>query len=131
MTSVAISAEDSPVERVATILVVDDDPLVAMCAIDMVEDIGHRAIEVHSARQALEVLRTAQTVDVLMTDQTMPGMTGLELAQLAQELRPELPILLVTGHGDFVGGETTGLPRLSKPYHQTQLEAELARLLSR
>jgi DNA-binding LytR/AlgR family response regulator len=66
-----------------------------------------------------------------MTDQTMPGMTGLELARLAQDLRPDLPILLVTGHGDFANGEISGLPRLGKPYHQSQLEAELARLLSR
>jgi CheY-like chemotaxis protein len=130
VTSGATSAENPAVERIATILVVDDDPLVAMSAIDMVEDIGHRAIEVHSARQALEVLKTAQPVDLLMTDQTMPGMTGLELARLAQDLRPALPILLVTGNGDFTNGENTGWARLCKPYHQSQLEAEIDRLLS-
>ena len=130
MTSSAIVANGKPAERVATILVVDDDPLIAMIAIDMVEDIGHKAIEVHSGRQALEVLKTTQPVDLLLTDQSMPGMSGLELARLAQDLRPKLPILLVTGYGDFPGGETTHLPRLSKPYRQTKLQAEIARLLS-
>jgi CheY-like chemotaxis protein len=102
-----------------------------MMAIDMVEDIGHKAIEARSGRQALEILKTMQPIDLLLTDHAMPGMSGLELARLAQDLRPELPVLLVTGYGDFAGGEITDLPRLGKPYHQSQLEAEIARLLRR
>ena len=66
--------------RAATILVVDDDPLIAMSAVDMLEDLGHKVIEVHSAKQALEILERGDEIDLIMTDHAMPGMTGTELA---------------------------------------------------
>jgi CheY-like chemotaxis protein len=116
-------------DHVATILVVDDDPLIAMSAVDMLEDIGHKVIEAHSGRQALEILRNDEAIDLMMTDHSMPSMTGLELARQAHTLRPGLPILLVTGYADLPSGETTTLPRLGKPYQQSQLQAEIARLL--
>ena len=63
--------------RPATILVVDDDPLIAMSAVDMLEDLGHTVIEANSAQRASEILEAGQAVDLMMTDQAMPGMTGV------------------------------------------------------
>jgi CheY-like chemotaxis protein len=60
--------------RPATILVVDDDPLIAMSTVSMLEDLGHTAIEANSAQRALEILEAGQAVDLMMTDQAMPGM---------------------------------------------------------
>jgi CheY-like chemotaxis protein len=117
-------------ERLGTILVVDDDPLISMSTVDMLEDLGHKVIEAHSGQQALEILRNDSGIDVMMTDHSMPSMTGLELARAAQVLRPGLPILLVTGYSDLPKGETTTLPRLGKPYQQSQLQAAVARLLA-
>jgi hypothetical protein len=45
-------------------------------------------------------------------------------------LRPELPILLATGYAELPSGETISLPRLGKPYKQSQLAAEIAKLLT-
>ena len=115
--------------RRSTILVVDDDPLIAMGAVDMLEDIGHNVLEAYSARQALEILKSAEPIDLLMTDHSMPGMTGVELVRLARDVRPRLPVLLVSGCGDLANGEASSLPRLRKPYHLSQLQAEIARLL--
>jgi FixJ family two-component response regulator len=66
-----------------------------------------------------------------MTDQAMPGMTGIELAQIVREKRPDLPVLLATGYADLPAGQKSDLPRLSKPYHQSQLQSEIERLLGR
>src|SRR6185369_16940609 len=65
--------------RTATILVVDDDPLVAMSTVDMLEDLGHKVIEANSGDQALRILDAGREVDLLLTDHAMPGMTGVEL----------------------------------------------------
>lgn len=114
----------------ATILVVDDDPLISMSAIDILQDLGHSVIEASSGKQAIDILQQGAAVDMMMTDHAMPGMTGLELARAVRVLRPELPILLVTGYADIPEGETLNLPRLGKPYRQDDLEAEIIKLLA-
>jgi signal transduction histidine kinase/CheY-like chemotaxis protein len=115
--------------RAAIILVVDDDPLIAMSTVDMLEDLGHTAIEANSARQALAIVEAGQKLDLLMTDQAMPGMTGIELAKIVRGKRPDLPVLLATGYADGPAAQKSDLPRLSKPYHQSQLQFEIERLL--
>jgi PAS domain S-box-containing protein len=116
--------------RRASILVVDDDALIAMLTTRMLEDLGHDVIEAHSGAKAVAVLQDAQRVDLMITDVSMPGMTGLQLAATARRLRPAMPILLATGHAELPDGETMALPRLDKPYQQSQLAAEVARLLN-
>ncbi len=115
--------------RRATILVVDDDPLIAMSAVDMLEDLGHTVIEANSGRQALSILDSGASVDLIMTDHAMPGMTGTELAIAAHRKRPNVPILLASGYADLPNGQKSDLPRLTKPYRQDQLRAEVDRLL--
>ena len=120
-----------PVEdnRIATILLVDDDPLIAMSTVDMLEDLGHKVIETHSPFAALEILEGGQLVDLIVTDHAMPGMTGVELAKIVQSKAPAMPILLATGYADLPAGQKINLPRLTKPYRQEQLQAEINRLL--
>jgi CheY-like chemotaxis protein len=116
--------------RTATILVVDDDPLIATSTIDMLEDLGHTVIGVNSGAQALEIINGGECLDLLMTDQVMPGMTGIQLAEIVRRTRPDLPVLLATGYTDLPAGMLASLPRLSKPYRQAQLQAEIEKLLS-
>jgi len=134
-------AEEHPVEapmseanpeptRHATILVVDDDPLVAMSTVDMLEDLGHTVIEANSGDQALRILENGRRIDLLLTDHAMPGMTGVELARIARRKRPMMPILLATGYTDLPAGQKIDLPRLSKPYVQNELRDQIDRLLS-
>jgi CheY-like chemotaxis protein len=112
-----------------TILLVDDDPLITMAAVDMLEDLGHRVIEANSAKRALEIPESGEVIDLLVTDHAMPGMTGTELAAIAYRDRAALPVLLTTGYADLPNGQKTHLPLLSKPYDQEQLQAEISRLL--
>jgi PAS domain S-box-containing protein len=114
----------------SVILVVDDDALINMSTVDMVEDLGHTALEAYSGKEALQILGSGKRVDALITDYAMPGMTGVELAERARELYPDLPILLATGYADLPSGTTTDLPRLAKPYQQAELETQISRLLT-
>jgi PAS domain S-box-containing protein len=114
----------------SVILVVDDDALINMSTVDMVQDLGHTVLEAYSGKEALQILGSGQRVDALITDYAMPGMTGVELADRARELHPGLPILLATGYADLPSGTTTDLPRLAKPYQQTELATQISRLLA-
>lgn len=115
--------------RAATILLVDDDMLIAMSTAEMLSDLGHAVIEANSGAQALDILRDGQAVDLLMTDYAMPGMTGAELARLAREIRPGLPMLLATGYAELPEGTAADLPRLAKPYMQHELAEHIAKVL--
>lgn len=115
--------------RAATILVVDDDPLIASSTVEMLADLGHEVIEVNSGAEALEVLNSPRAIDLMMTDHAMPEMSGAELARRTRTVRPRLPILLATGYIELEESETINLPRLNKPYNQAQLRAEIDRLL--
>jgi PAS domain S-box-containing protein len=111
-----------------TILVVDDDALIAMSTADMLQELGHNVIEAYSGARALEILRDGQNVQLMITDYAMPGMTGLQLARSARELKPDLPVLLATGYADLPDGATSELPRLAKPFMQDQLATQIAKV---
>jgi nitrogen-specific signal transduction histidine kinase/CheY-like chemotaxis protein len=114
----------------STILVVDDDLLIAMSTVDMLEDLGHTVVEANSGAKALEILQRDLPIDLILTDYAMPGMTGLELAQAARKLRPNVPVLLATGYAELHETSHLELPRLTKPYQQHQLATHVARLLN-
>jgi signal transduction histidine kinase len=111
-----------------TVLVVDDDLLVAAGTSAMLEDLGHRVVEASSAAQAIDALRRYEhAFDVVITDHAMPGMTGLELAQHIQESYPALPVILASGYADIEAlAEYRALPRLAKPFRQGELAAAIA-----
>ena len=113
----------------ATILLVDDDALIAASTVAQLEDLGHRVVEVHSGKEALAILNDGLNPDLVITDHAMPGMTGIELSVTVRACYPTLPILLATGYAELQGELAIELPRLAKPYTQEQLSSEIARLL--
>ena len=123
-------ADNRRTGKAATILVVDDDALIALSTVDMLEDLGHTVIEANSAKEALDIINTGRPIDLLITDHVMPGMTGLQLAEIVRNKHPKLPILLATGYAEMPEGASLQLPRLSKPYQQAQLDEHVTRLLS-
>jgi signal transduction histidine kinase len=112
-----------------TILVVDDDALVAMATADMLEDMGHTAIQVPSGRRALQELEANPAIELVITDQSMPGMTGVQLASAIRSRWPHIPVLLATGHAEVPERIQLNLPRLDKPFLQHTLADALRPLL--
>lgn len=114
----------------ATILLVDDDALIASSTAALLEDLGHRVAEAHSGPEALVLMQDGLAPDIVVTDYAMPGMTGMDLAVALREQHPKLPILLATGYAELRGVQPLELPRIAKPYTQQQLSAEIGRLIS-
>jgi signal transduction histidine kinase len=113
------------------VLVVDDEPLVALLTASMLEDLGHASQVVPSGMSALNILRADRTIDAVITDYAMPDMTGAELAVQISRLRPELPVILATGYADFPNSTAQSLPRLSKPFGSHELATILTTLNQR
>lgn len=81
------------------VLVVEDDPLLRMMAVDLVEDAGFCAVEASGADEAIEIMESRADIDVLFTDVDMPGcMNGLGLANWARASNKPLGIVVTSGH---------------------------------
>jgi CheY-like chemotaxis protein len=93
----------------------------------MLEDLGHRATEVHSGKLALEALEQASDFDLLITDQAMPNMTGAQLVGEVRKRWPALGVILATGYAELPDGVAADLPRLNKPFMQDDLARVLAK----
>ncbi|HQR48585.1 MAG TPA: hybrid sensor histidine kinase/response regulator, partial [Steroidobacteraceae bacterium] len=117
-----------------SVLVVDDEESVGEFMRELLESWGLRATSTPSPEAALELLQAAPArFDVVITDQSMPRLTGLRLARRIHEIRPDLPVVLYTGHGEGLSGDEVDAARLCavirKPVDPTLLSQTLARCL--
>jgi CheY-like chemotaxis protein len=82
----------------AVVLVVEDEMLLRMRAVDMVKDAGYTSVEAVDADQAVAILEARSDVALLLTDIQMPGsMDGLKLAHAVHRRWPPIKIILVSG----------------------------------
>ncbi|WP_439814368.1 PAS domain-containing protein [Zavarzinia sp. CC-PAN008] len=108
-----------------TVLVVEDEPTVRALIVDALQERGYRTIEAGDGPAGLEILRSAVGVDLLVSDVGLPGLNGRQLADAGRALRPDLPVLFVTGyaHNAAVGNGLLepGMEVLTKPFAIDQL----------
>jgi two-component system, response regulator PdtaR len=85
-------------ETPAVVLVVDDELLLRMFAVEMVEDAGFTSVEAANADQAVSILESRTDIALLFTDIQMPGsMDGLKLAHAVHKRWPPIKIIVVSG----------------------------------
>jgi CheY-like chemotaxis protein len=81
------------------ILFVDDETRLATLGCDILKQLGYRVVTSTRPEDALDKLRAApDSFDLVITDLTMPEMTGMDLARSIIQLRPGLPVILMTGY---------------------------------
>jgi signal transduction histidine kinase/CheY-like chemotaxis protein len=116
----------------ARIVVVDDQPDVLDTLGMLLRRDGHDVRAFGDPRAAVDAVR-AERPDVLLTDLGMPGLSGWDVARLARERWPDLPVVLLTGWGQDIGAaqlrEHGVLLALAKPAELPVLRASLARAL--
>lgn len=123
------------IEPAKTVLVVEDDRDVREIAVAVLEAEGYRVLESASGDEALRLLMAHPDVriDVLFTDVVMPGrLDGIDLANAARMLRPDLRVLYATGFANLVREnrdvELRG-PVLRKPYRPGELRSAIMALI--
>jgi PAS domain S-box-containing protein len=107
-----------------TVLLVDDEEYIRAITADMLAELGFKVHATESAASALAALENGLLPDVLMSDHLMPGMTGVELMLKVRVRWPGVRLLLVSGFAE-VEGLDASLPRLTKPFRQSELAAAL------
>ena len=115
------------------ILVVDDEALVRMNAVDVVEEAGFEVIEASNADEAIRILEERDDIVLIVTDIDMPAgsMNGLRLAAKVKRRWPPIQIIVVSGHYRATDAD---LPAdsvfLPKPYQSEQLVAHIHKMVA-
>ncbi len=117
------------------VLVVEDDAEVRAHVVMMLETLGYSVLEAHNGTSALGTLGGDGRLDLLFSDVVMSGgMSGVAVAERAEELRPEMPIVLTSGFARFpetgAGDRKFRWPLLTKPYTLEELSDVVHRSLS-
>ena len=81
-----------------TILIVDDEESVRNSLAGVMRDEGYEVVTAASGKEGLDLLQEAQP-SLALLDIAMPGMDGIETLQKMRELRPDMPVIMITGHG--------------------------------
>ena len=127
------SAEPTDARR--HILYVDDEERLAQLGRRLLEGAGYDVVAHTSSLQALTDFRTRPNrFDLVITDNNMPHMTGLDLIDEIMKIRPDVPVMMVSGIGETVDAATLksrGVRQvLAKPYSFSDLRAAVSKLIA-
>ncbi|MET0338872.1 MAG: response regulator, partial [Caulobacter sp.] len=112
------------------ILVLDDDSAVREVTATILRELGCTVVEAGSGRAALDILEQDAEIDMLLADYAMPGMNGMEAAKAARRMRPDLPVLFITGFADLAALKDAGEDRIvQKPFREGELANKVEALL--
>ncbi len=124
---------DSPEGNQETVLVVEDDPDVRAYVVETLSALNYNVREAANAEAALGILADSGRVDLLLTDVVMPGMNGRKLVEAAQQHRPGLKVLYMTGYSRNAivhqGRLDAGVSLMQKPFSQTALAMRVRTML--
>jgi CheY-like chemotaxis protein len=122
-----------PATAPACVLLVEDDDEVAAVTMELLREIGVQIVRVSDGEGALAALDRDPTIEVVMSDIVMPGGTsGLVLARMLRERRPELPVLLTTGYSQYpLEVATEGFTLVEKPYRRGVLATSIRAAIER
>jgi two-component system cell cycle response regulator CpdR len=113
------------------ILLADDDDVMRDFLARALVRAGYAVESVDRGTTALELIRSGESFDLLLTDIVMPEMDGIELAQKASIINPELRVMFITGFSAVTLKAGQALPNakiLSKPFHLRDLVLEVDRV---
>jgi CheY-like chemotaxis protein len=107
------------------VLVVEDNPMVRANAVHLFQDLGFPVFDAYNGVEALRLVKAHPEIGLLFIDVRMPGMSGPELADAAQRVRPRLRIVFTSGYVDerAVPGE---VPFVPKPWRVDQVSEAIA-----
>jgi CheY-like chemotaxis protein len=115
----------------AVVLVVEDEMLLRMRAVDMVEDAGYISVEAVDADEAVAILESRSDIALVLTDIQMPGsMDGLKLAHTVHERWPPIKIILVSGQLKLAAIDIPADSRFfGKPVEAGEMIAEMQKMI--
>ena len=115
-----------------SILVVEDDALIRMGAVDLLTSAGFLAIEARNADEAIRVLESRSDIPLVFTDVNMPGtMDGIKLSHYIRDRWPPVKLLIVSGEQVVEESRLpVGVQFFRKPYFEDSIIDAVRKLLA-
>ncbi|BBP53719.1 hypothetical protein PHLH3_33450 [Pseudomonas sp. St386] len=117
-----------------TVLIVEDDPAVRVLVSAVLSELGYAFVEAADANGAVPILQSGQRIDLLISDVGLPGMNGRQLAEIGRQIRPDLPILFITGYAEHAavrgGFLDPGMQMITKPFTFDLLTAKVREMIT-
>ena len=133
--TVPVDDESAPIGAGETVLVIEDDAAVRLLVMQVLDELGYQGIETADGRQAVPILESSRHIDLLISDVGLPGLNGRQLAEIARERRPDLPILFMTGYAKQAADQAAfldgGMEIIGKPFAIEQLGRRIGEILKR
>ena len=115
------------------ILIVDDEKHYPMIIGEVLSEEGYRPFTASSGMEALDILNT-QFIDLVLSDVKMPGMSGIDLLESIKEIKPDLPVIIMTAFGSVEKAVEAmhkgAYTFILKPFENEALIAHIAKALS-
>lgn len=132
----AVKSMEPPArEKGGTVLLIDDEEMIREMAATMLTRLGYQVLPAKDGVAALEIFtKHADEIDVVLSDLSMPRMNGWETLTVLRQIRPDIPVILASGHDQskVLAGDHPDLPQvfLHKPYHKAELQEALAKAMA-
>ena len=118
----------------AAVLVVEDDKGVRTLIVEALREWGCIVLEAEDGPSGLRIIQSQVDIDLLITDVGLPGLNGRQLAEATRVIRPDLPVILVTGYAGAAFRDMEldeGVEILKKPFSLEYLEERISSVLGR
>jgi len=126
------AVRELPRGRGETVMIVDDEGMLVALAEEMLAGLGYEPVGYGSSSTALRAfLANPQRFDLVLTDEAMPDLVGTELAREIRLIRPEVPIILMSGHGGAALANRAAAIGVNEVLHKPLQRADLAESLAR
>ncbi|MDF0545908.1 PAS domain S-box protein [Sphingobium sp. H39-3-25] len=116
-----------------TVLVIEDEAVVRRLIVEILGELGYRAIEADDGPKGLDILQSEQRIDLLITDIGLPGLNGRQVADAARVTRPGLKVLFMTGYAENAavasGFLEPGMAMITKPFAMDFLVSRIHEIL--
>jgi len=114
-----------------TVLLVDDEPMLAALGEEMLAALGYEPVGVTSSAEALRLFKEdPERFDAVLTDEVMPDLAGTALAAAIHSLRPDVPVVLMSGYSDPATTERAQRAGIRDVLRKPLQSADLARALA-
>jgi CheY-like chemotaxis protein len=115
------------------VLVVEDEASVRDLVLEVLGELGYRALEAADGPSALAILNGPERIDLLITDVGLPGLNGRQVADAARRQRPMLQVLFMTGYAEnaaIAGGFLEpGMAMVTKPFAMEAFASRIRQMI--
>jgi PAS domain S-box-containing protein len=125
--------QEHEAQRGEVVVVIDDEPVVRGLIVEVLAELGYRALDAEDGPSGLALLESTPRVDLLVTDLGLPGLNGRQVADAARERNPDLKVLFMTGYAENAAASSgfldRGMSMITKPFAMESLATRIRSII--